>query len=116
MISDKEEITKLKKYNEELYQTGSDISGSMCKVSDSLEERLYRIKVLLGSDSLDKEEAELYINQVSDLQKWITEFESVRVEETEKINRIVSENDSNLISLEKRENESEKNASSESDS
>ncbi len=94
------DIEEYKKTNEDLNHISGMISKSYSEASDSLEENLKRVKLLLESDMLDKEEREFYAEQAYSTQRRLVEYDLIQSEEVGKVNRIISENEENIKYME----------------
>ncbi len=108
----KEEIEKLKKFNEELFQIKDVIARSYSEASDSLEDNVYQMTKLLDSGCLDQNESDFFCDRVMSTKKRILECESLKDDEIRTVEGIISDNEEGIKSL---ENEKENEDSSETE-
>ena len=112
MMNKDEEIEKIKKVNERLFQIKDVITRSYSEASDGLEENVYQMKKLLDSGCLDQNESDFFCERVTSTKKRILECESLKDYEIRKVDGIISDNEEGIKSL---ENEKENEDSSEAE-
>ena len=99
-MKNEEEIEKMKKANEKLFQIRGIISSSYSEASDSMEENLYRMRKILDSDCLDQNKSDFFCEEILSTKKRIVECESMKFDDIRKVDGIISDNEENIKILE----------------
>ncbi len=99
-MKNEEEINKIKKANEDLYQIRGIIDKSYAQASDSMEDDLARMRKLLNSESLDQNKSDFFCERMVSTKNRIVECDSFRMEEIRKVDGIISDNEESIKLME----------------